>query len=363
MNIIGRFFSGILLVVAIVVALLLLVAAYVEYLSPAHFALPALLGLGFPVIAVCAVLLFIVLLFLHRRYSLIPLVALLLSIPALWQYCPINIGNDTIDTNSDTFTLLSYNVYYFRDTEREPQNEDISYNRTLQYIIDYNADIVLLQESGRELYKSKRTKITQSQLDELKRLYPYQLSTKQNMMLSKYPAQLVKDTVYTDSANTGIYRVNIEGREVTIFNNHLESIGLSSEDKKLYVALATNPDSIPEKVSEVKSFTKKFLHAFETRASQVEVVDSLARTIGGNIIMCGDINDTPNSYAYHVLKNERDDAFLQKGVGPGFTYRANGMWVRIDHIFYEGDFVAKAVRKGNKRYSDHYPLWVEFEWK
>lgn len=361
MKLFGKLIAIAVLVPAVIASLLLVLSAYVEYLSPAHIALPALLGLAFPIFAVCTALLFVVLLFLQPRYSLVPLAALLLSLPALWQYCPINLNKNSVDTNRDTFTLLSYNVYYFIDTQKEPLDAEVSYNRTLQYVIDQNADIVMLQETGGKIRKSK--KITQSQLNTLKKMYPYQLSSRYNMMLSKYPAKIVVDTAYTSTANTVAFRVDIEGKEVTIFNNHLESIGLNSEDKKLYVALATNPDSVPEKVGEIKGFTKKFLHAFEARASQVEAVDSMAHSIGGNIIMCGDINDTPNSYAYHVLKHGRNDAFLQLGIGPGYTYRADGMWVRIDHIFYEGDFTAKAIRKGKKRYSDHYPVWVEFEWK
>lgn len=359
----GKFLATIILIVAVIASLLLVMAAYVEYLSPAYMAFPALLGLAFPIFAVCTILLFLCLLFLYPRYALVPLVALLLSLPALWQYCPININKDSVDTNRSSFTLLSYNVYYFVDTQKEPIDTELSYNRTLQYIIDYNADIVMLQETTRKIYKSKKSKITQSQLDTLKELYPYQLLGSYNILLSKYPAQVVVDTAYTETANTVVFRVNIDGKEVTIFNNHLESIGLNSEDKELYKALAANPDSVPEKVSEIKGMTKKFLHAFEARASQVEAVDSIADSMGGNIIMCGDINDTPNSYAYHVLKQGRNDAFLQLGMGPGFTYRTDGMWVRIDHILYEGDFVAKTMQKGKKRYSDHYPLWVEFEWK
>ena len=361
MKLIGKFIATIVLILAIIASLLLVASAYVEYLSPAQFALPALLGLALPIFAVCTILLFLCLLFLSPKYSLVPLAALLLSIPALWKYFPINLGKDSVDTNRGTFTLLSYNVYYFMDTMKEPADGELSYNRTLQYMMDYNADIVMLQETGGKI--RKRHKITQSQMDALKKQYPYQLSSRYNVMLSKYPAKIVVDTAYTATANTMAFKVDIDGREVTIFNNHLESIGLNSEDKKLYIALATNPDNATEKVGEIKGFTKKFLHAFVARALQVEAVDSIADSIGGNIIMCGDINDTPNSYAYHVLKQGREDAFLQLGTGPGFTYRADGMWVRIDHILYEGDMVAKAMRKGNKRYSDHYPVWVEFEWK
>lgn len=359
---ISKFFAVVLLIIAVVVSALLVAAAYIEYLSPTHVALPALLGLVFPILAVCAIILFIGLLLLCPKYALVPLGALLLSIPALWQYFPINFNKEHIDTNRGTFTLLSYNVYYFKDAEKEPGADEVAYNRTLQNIIDYNADIVVLQEIGGYFGVHKRNKITQSQIDIINKRYPHRILQNSLLLLSKYPAQTIYDTRYTETASTVVYKVNIEGREVSIFNNHLESIGLNSEDKKLYVALATHPDSVSEKVSEIKGFTKKFLHAFEARAAQVEAVDAVADSIGGNIIMCGDINDTPNSYAYHTLKTGREDAFLQLGTGPGFTYRADGMWVRIDHIFYEGDFTARALKKGNKRYSDHYPIWVEFEW-
>jgi endonuclease/exonuclease/phosphatase (EEP) superfamily protein YafD len=42
---------------------------------------------------------------------------------------------------------------------------------------------------------------------------------------------------------------------------------------------------------------------------------------------------------------------------------ANRMWVRIDYLLYEGDMQARYVNVIEKRSSDHYPVYAEFEWK
>lgn len=344
-----------------VASALLLIAAYAEYISPAQNALPALLGLTFPIYALCTIVLFVVLLLLFPRYAITPLIALLLSIPALWQYCPINRGNDSFDTNNDSFSVLTYNVYYFYNNKVEENDERDDFNHTLQYIINYDADVVMLQEIS-NLSKNKRLKITQEQVEHINKIYPHRRTKNNLILLSKYPFKHIKDTAFSETTDLSIYEVSINNRPVTFFNYHLESIGLSADEKELYVELTTQPDSIKSNINNIKAFTRKFLKAFEARAQQVEAIDSLAREIGGNIVLCGDVNDTPNSYAYHILKKERNDAFMQLGTGTGYTYWADRMWVRIDYVLYDGDFDARYMQVGDKLYSDHYPLYVEFEW-
>ncbi len=362
MNFIRKFIAVILLILSIVSSIGLLLASYVQYISPVHFSLPALMGLAFPIFVVTTVIIFFLLLPIYARYAFVPFMSLLLAIPAFLQYCPINIKHDNIDTNREKFTLLSYNVYYFADSKNEPGFDNVQHNRTLQYIIDTNADVVALQEGHGYWGVAKGQKRTQEQVDKIAQLYPYHICQNRSRIFSKYPIKAIGDTIYTKSANTSIYQLDINGRTVTLFNNHLESIGLTRDDKQLYSDFITSPDSIGEKLGGIKVFTKKFLNAFRLRALQSQYIDSVAREIGGNIIMCGDINDTPNSYAYHTLQKGRHDAFCEHGLGPGYTYRADRMWVRIDHIIYQGSFSVKHIEKGRYLYSDHYPLLVTFEW-
>lgn len=358
-NPIRHIIAIILLAIAVVSSTALVAASAVEYISPQHYPLPALLGLAFPIFAAATILLFIALLIVYPKYALVPLFALLIAAKGIWQYCPINFDNNSLSTNRNSFTFLSYNVFYFYDTELE----EPTYNRTLQNIINQNADIVSIQEGEIRFYPGGRHKFTREQIDQIKAQYPYEICENNNRILSKYPIATVMDTTYSKTAITGIYQVEIDNRTVTIINNHLESIGLTSADKELFHKITTQPDSIESRMSEVKLFTKKFLSAFELRAQQVAFVDSIANAIGGNVIICGDINDTPNSYAYHILSKNREDAYLNLGTGPGYTYLADRMRVRIDYVFYQGDLEAKYLQRGKILSSDHYPLLVEFGWK
>ena len=362
MKFLRKILAVILLIISVISSGGLLLASYVHYCSPELFTLPALLGLLFPVFALATAFVFIIQLIVYPRYALVPFISLLLAIPALQRYTPINNDKEGVETNRPSFTLLSYNVYHYIDTKKEPGYDDITQNRTIQYIIDCNADIVAMQESSSYWGVHKKNKITKEQIDIIEQRYPYRINKNRSYILSKYPVELISDTLYTKTANTSVYRLNIDGHSVTLFNNHLESIGLTSDDKQLYREIKSYPDSIGEKIDGIKIFTSKFLNAFKSRATQVQYIDSLAREIGGNIIMCGDINDTPNSYAYHILQHERNDAYLELGSGPGYTYQTDRMWVRIDYIFYQGEFTAKQLQKGDFLYSDHYPLLVTFEW-
>ena len=363
-NPLRKIVATLLLALSIVSSLLLVTAAYVEYLSPEVHSLPALLGLAFPLFVLSTLFFFLVLLLIYPRYTLVSLVALLLSFPAMRQYFPINRGNDRLVTNRPGFSILTYNTFHFVDVEGELLNDKIDYNRTLQNIINADADIVAIQEkSYLEFKENKRLKFTAEQVEQINKLYPYQIHKSYGPILSKYPVRLLSDTTYTKTAFTSVYEVDIEGRKVTIINNHLQSIGFTKDDKELYVELTTNPDSIEGKIGGAKQLTHKLLDAFQQRALQVEAVDSLARSIGGNIILCGDINDTPNSYSYHVLTHNRRDAYHDLGSGAGFTYMANRMWVRIDYLLYEGDMDARYINVIKKRSSDHYPVYAEFEWK
>ena len=353
----------VIMLLSVLSALPLLVASYVQYLSPNEFPLLALLGLAFPIFALSTILLFLILLVLYPRYSLLPLVALLLAIPAMRQYCPINRGNDRLITNKPGFSMLSYNVYHFNDVEKELY-PDIEYNRTLQNIINIDADIVALQETVTKFpLRNKRYNFSSQQLEQLNNLYPYQIYQNRLHLLSKYPVHVVSDTTFTKTALMSVFEVDVDGRKLTILNNHLQSIGFTQDDKELYVELTSAPDSIENKVGGIKVIGRKLLDAFTLRASQAEAVDSIARSIDGNVIICGDINDTPNSYAYRTLAHSRRDAFLELGSGPGYTYLADRMWVRIDYIIYQGDMDARYIKVEDKHSSDHYPIYAEFEWK
>ena len=120
----------------------------------------------------------------------------------------------------------------------------------------------------------------------------------------------------------------------------------------------------PELIGEFKNrLVPKLDIAYIQRSVQAEKVSHAIRKEGdNNIIVCGDFNDTPQSYVYHKIRGKLKDAYVETGFGPGITYHKNGFLFRIDHILYSGDFHAVTTEIGKLKNSDHYPLKATFVW-
>jgi endonuclease/exonuclease/phosphatase (EEP) superfamily protein YafD len=79
-------------------------------------------------------------------------------------------------------------------------------------------------------------------------------------------------------------------------------------------------------------------------------------------LMCGDFNNSPNSYSYHRIKGNLKDAFREAGNGYGYTYNNLMKLFRIDFVFFSGTkFQAVNYRTGNVDFSDHLPVLVDFK--
>ena len=86
------------------------------------------------------------------------------------------------------------------------------------------------------------------------------------------------------------------------------------------------------------------------------------------VLLCGDMNDVPNSYAYRTLRDNRNDAFLEKGFGIGKTYTSATSrflgklpTLRIDYIFADPVIETTQFTQVNKKLSDHQALIADFK--
>ena len=75
------------------------------------------------------------------------------------------------------------------------------------------------------------------------------------------------------------------------------------------------------------------------------------------MIVCGDFNDTPLSYSYHLFDRFMHNAYAKSGHGMGITYHEHKLYYRIDHIFCSKNITPlytwiDRVQKD----SDHYPV-------
>lgn len=347
----------------IILVLFLIASAYSDMISPEKNVLFAYLGLSFPI------LLFINICFLAywlvtQKWLLV--FTLIAAFTICWnpisRYCPFHLKTEVLP-QEDLIKVLSYNVmsFAYKDHTKE------SPNKIIQYIADSEADIVCLQEY---MVSNRKNLMSSEDIAEALPMYPYIaeiiFSSPENKrykyglaVLSKFPItksqRLSFPSVYNGSS---VHEINIRGKKVTVVNNHLESFKLTAEDRSKYSDMITHV-SLESFDGLRGSIQQKLGQAFRTRAKQAETIASEIRKINGYYtIVCGDFNDTPQSYALRTIQGPFTDAYAQSGFGMGISYNQNFFLFRIDHILHSASMDAYNCRVDTRvNLSDHYPIY------
>lgn len=351
-------------------ALLTVFSAYGGMFDPVTFVVAALTAMALPVVLIAgAAVTALDLVFMRRLAWVIP-AAWIVSAPSLLTFSPLNIlphSAPTPQQRAEGFTFMTYNTLQFQDFEQD--YSDWEQNRTVDYILEKNPDVVNLQEV-RGIATDRNIRLTHAQIERLKARYPYYFTgiAEDLTVLSKFP--ITQTPVEADDPTVkrriGVFTLDVRGRKVTLINVHLESIGLTRNDKELYTGIITAPPStkgeLKRDVREVRSqLISKLSRAFDHRVTQARYVRSQIDSIGGCIIVAGDFNDIQGCYAQRVIMgNDMHDAYTENAFGPTITYRADMFYFRIDHILYSDGLDAIGIKRGNSRTSDHYPLMTEF---
>ena len=155
----------------------------------------------------------------------------------------------------------------------------------------------------------------------------------------------------------------IDSDTVRVFNNHLESNKFTMRDVKHYKSLSD--DFSREKfwlITEKLSY--KLGAAYRVRAHQARAVRASIEESPYPVVVCGDFNDVPQSYAYRTIAKNLDDIETTTSWGYNYTFHANGMFVDIDHVLVSQQKITplhySVIRES---YSDHYPVLTEWQVK
>jgi endonuclease/exonuclease/phosphatase family metal-dependent hydrolase len=347
---------------------ILLLAAFSDYVSPFRMILFSYLGLFFPFILLfnLAVLLVWVL-FKQWKTAIINSLVILACFSSIRTYFPLHTKTENVPENA--IKLLTYNVMRFEKGKRDQLNKP---NKILQYIQEVDADIVCIQEYG----ASQKNPNYLTEKDIMKAMknypyhyfhnlhFPYQSEIFGLIIYSKFPILSAKKVPYKSDYNGSfVVELDVRGKRVTLINNHLESNKLSEEERNNYYRFTQDMDSYSLDVF-TKMMTKRLGPAYRIRAIQAQLIDKIIKeNKNPYIIVCGDFNDTPISYARHKIKGKLHDAFVESGCGLGITYNKYRFLFRIDYILHGNNIKAYNCTVGKLKNSDHYPLWCYLELK
>jgi endonuclease/exonuclease/phosphatase (EEP) superfamily protein YafD len=146
---------------------------------------------------------------------------------------------------------------------------------------------------------------------------------------------------------------------------HLQSFRFMPRDYQGFGKIKNQQDT---GLSESRKILQKMRNTFYLHGKQSDYILTAIPESPYPLIMTGDLNDVPNSYAYLTLRGRRKDAFLEKGSGIGKTYTSpNSRFLgklptlRIDYIFTDPGFEVRGFHRINKPISDHYGLVADLK--
>lgn len=331
-------------------SLLLLLSCWSVYLVPADYPRLSLFGLTFPFFVIINLLFLFFWLIFHIRYSWIPFAALVLSIPFIRDYWPVNWKTEPPEK---CLKVLTYNVAYFGGAEESKKQEE---NDVLKYILASDADIICLQEASGPVRKVLDEKMRQAGYH-----IPKVVNTGRELLEHAYfkmPVLSVEAIKYDSETNGSIaYHLLCDGDTLLVINNHFESNRLTVEDKTVYKNMIFDPQKETME-NGMRLLMRKMAHASALRSPQVDIVNKyIKRDRSPYVLVCGDFNDSPISYTCNRFGKNLTSSFVESGNGPGFSYNKDLFYVRIDHIFHSENMKSYATQVDRSiKTSDHYPM-------
>lgn len=335
----------------VMAALLLLACGLSSEVNPAVHPRLALFGLGFPLLLLLNIAFVAFWLVFHVRHVWLPFAGMLLSIPYIYDYCPLNWPEKR---PADALQLLTYNTEFIG---KGVKGDDGRYP-LLDYLAASGADIICLQEG----VANKTPK--PEYVDSIMMAAGYHVrhlkdgKPESQIIYTRLPILSINRIAYESTTN-GSLAMELQYGEDTVLlvNNHFESYKLTPEDKKKYKEIIKDPES-GHAESNSKELVRKMAGASRLRGPQVDSVLNYIKASGREaVIVCGDFNESPISYSCHRLSSELTSAFRQSGNGLGLSYNQKGFYFRIDHVFVSDYWQTYETHVDKSApWSDHYPM-------
>ena len=231
------------------------------------------------------------------------------------------------ESTSHSLRLISWNAEGFQ------LNKD-TLQTSAAFIRNLHPDVICLQERPHDnlLHRDSISAVFG---------YPYRVfNSREDEVLnlavySRFPLSNMKEYYFPDSYNK-VLQIDLQynGTTIRLFNIHLQTTGMTP-------AFQGN----------------NLLHTYQLNAAernrQARLLAEVIASSPYPVIVCGDLNDTPVSYAYRKLTGQLKDCFLEAGSGWGGTYQPAYNLFRIDYTFCSPKFKSSAYRLYNNCWSDH----------
>lgn len=345
---------------AVGMALLGLAGIFAPFIDPNIWWVSAFAGLFMPCILFIN---FFLLIFwtLHKKtWLLLPLITIIANYNYLtsifqspWKTLPTY-------TDQNTITVASYNVEGFYLIAKNDFKYDVSRLANQKPI-----DILCIQEHCEESLLDSATIRKRIDLPYRKVFFNRKTSWANFgiSIYSRYPIVRFGSIDFNSEKNSAMWAdICINNDTIRVFNNHLQTTDVSINTQKYnqYRSVKNWNGQARILVNLLESLKENFC----IRAEQAKLVRQKIEMSPYPVIICGDFNDTPVSYAFNLIKgNNFTDGFRDCGKGYGHSFSGIKSLLRIDFIAYADCFIGLNYESPHFIWSDHNPIIMSLKMK
>ncbi len=359
-----RIIKKIFIILNCITALFFLAGAYVKYFNPAGWWFLGLFTFILAYLLIILIFFFIFWLFNKSLWCCLSLIIIIVGWQAVINIFPVNFSSSFVmQKNPQSIRVMSWNVEQFNILHHKDRPE--VKQEMFDLINKYDPDIACFQEV---VAGDKKGGI--NYFPDIKKAlrfvdYFYSYSVKDDfdkdhhfgrIIFSKLPV-INKQTVvnYPNDYNATFQYIDVlKGNDtIRVFNIHLQSLKFSKANLNYLNNASLNSDST---IPESKSIISKIKKGFIKRSVQANFIKDEINHSPYPVIVCGDFNDVPNSYAYETIGKGLQNAFVEKGAGIARTFSTISPTLRIDNIFADKNFTVTQFIRIKKLLSDHFPI-------
>jgi endonuclease/exonuclease/phosphatase (EEP) superfamily protein YafD len=301
-----------------------------------------------------------------RRWGWFALHALVLALVVLRTFAPAS--HDPRPPSADDLVLMTFNAPQYGPSVETLRDSMVGLIRARR------PDILAMQEAWIRGPLDPEPEHLAAHLEAVDAVLPYRVMAGLRDGESYVPvlfregaaepidARILGLPTRRDAGESDELRVRFrwQGREAVLYNIHLRSYGAAKPWRDPRLDVLRPATWLP--------YLRQYRDAYRGRAAEVE---RLAEAIDREtlpVIVAGDFNEGPFSWAYRRLSRVagggmRQDAFHVAGRGDGRTYSGRRPVVRIDYVLADPAFEVVDAVVPATTISDHRPLLVRLRWR
>ena len=317
------------------------------YVNPETFWQFSLFGIAYPWLLLANLGFLLTWIVLKKKYFLFSLACIIMGWSHFTNFVGLSLSSTT--TTNTSFKVMSFNAsYLFYTKTNGSKRKKLKEERQKRFFDFFEKETKIDILCGQEFTKYDEALLKKA--FQLKYAYHF----KGTSIYSRYPIKDKGKIDFPKSLNSCVWAdVQIGKQRIRVYSLHLQSNKVSSDATKV---LKLEGLQQKETLSDIGGMLKKIKKAALKRPRQARLIVQSMEQCPYPIILCGDFNDTPQSYSYRILTKNLQDAFHKKKFGLGTTYAGSIPALRIDYILADQQFEILDHEIIKKDFSDHYPI-------